>query len=575
MTGVRENLTNLRPIDRHHVTFGDGKRARVLAKGTLNVAGMPKLDDVYWVDGLKANLLSISQLCDGRNQVQFTINYCQVYDQHGVCVMEGDRASNNCYLLSHATTPTAITCMLSKSDEVHLWHQCLGHINFRALKFLANERLIEDIPNIRGDMQIICGDCQAGKQTRAAHKKVDRIYTKRPLELLHMDLMGPMQVESIGRKRYAFVCIDDYTRYSWIMFLREKSEAVHAFVHLATCLINERRNRGENLLSIRSDHGREFENEKFARFCDEQDIVHQFSSPITPQQNGVVERRNRTVQEMTRVMLYAKNVPLNLWAEAMLTATYVLNRVLIRPGMDKTSYELWKGRKPIVKHFHVFGSTCYILTDREQRQKLDRMCDEGLFLGYSPNSRADRVYNKRTRTVVQSINVVIDDAKDSLLRKEPDDDMETRNTGGKPVQESVPDANSEIVPETVLESAEKEDDVHMQDSEDTCQLHVQGYVQDTNSEVVPETVLDDNDVHMQDTNESEVNQTQSGSSENSLQPSSRIQKNHPLSSIIGNPHDKIRTRGKPHINYREMINHSCYLSKVEPKNVKEALQDDH
>ncbi|CAM8963089.1 unnamed protein product [Rhodiola kirilowii] len=292
MTRVREYLTNLRPIDGHHVTFGDGKRARVLAKGTLNVPGMPHLDDVYWVDGLKANLISISQLCDGRNQVQFTRNSYQVYDKHGVCVKEGERASNNCYLLSRAATPAAITCMLSRSDEVHLWNQHLGHINFRSLKFLANERLLEGIPNIRGDMQIICGDCQAGKQTRAVHKKVDRIYTKRPLELLHMDLMGPMQVESIGRKRYAFVCIDDYTRYSWIMFLREKFETVQAFVQLATCLINERRDRGENLLSIRSDHGREFENEKFAQFCDEQGIVHQFSSPITPQQNEVVERRN-------------------------------------------------------------------------------------------------------------------------------------------------------------------------------------------------------------------------------------------------------------------------------------------
>ncbi|CAM8890189.1 unnamed protein product [Rhodiola kirilowii] len=340
MTEVREYLTNLRPINGHHVTFGDRKRARVLAKGTLNVPGMPRLDDVYWVDGLKANLISISQLCDNSNQVQFSRNSCHVYNKHGVYVMEGDRASNNCYLLSRAATPGAVTCMLSRCDEIHLWHQRLGHINFRSLKFLSNEKLIEGIPVIRGDMQIICGDCQAGKQTRTVHKKVDKVYTKRALELLHMDLMGPMQVESLGRKRYAFVCIDDYTRYSWIMFLREKSGNVQGFIQLATRLINERRDRGENLLSIRSDHGREFENEKFARFCDEEGIVHQFSSPITPQQNGVVERRNRTVQEMARVMLHAKNVPLHLWAEAMSTATYVLKRVLIRPGMDKTSYEL-------------------------------------------------------------------------------------------------------------------------------------------------------------------------------------------------------------------------------------------
>ena len=176
-------------------------------------------------------------------------------------------------------------------------------------------------------------------------------------------------------------------------FIRVKSDAFDVFKELC---IQIQREKGSNVVRIRSDHGREFENSKFDDFCDAEGIKHEYSSPITPQQNGIVERKNRTIQESARVMLHAKNVPYHFWAEAMNTACYVHNRVTLRKGTTSTLYELWKDRKPTVKHFHIFGSECFILADREPRRKLDPKSEKGFFLGYSTNSRAYRVYNTKT-----------------------------------------------------------------------------------------------------------------------------------------------------------------------------------
>jgi transposase InsO family protein len=162
-----------------------------------------------------------------------------------------------------------------------------------------------------------------------------------------MDLMGPMQVESLNGKRYVLVCVDDYSRYTWVIFIREKSDAFDVFKEL--CYLIEKE-QGSGVIRIRSDHGKEFENSKFSEFCATKGIEQEFSAPITPQQNGVVERKNRTLQECTRAMLHAQKLPYHFWAEAMHTTCHIHNRVTLRKGTKATQYELWKGRKPTVKY---------------------------------------------------------------------------------------------------------------------------------------------------------------------------------------------------------------------------------
>ena len=183
--------------------------------------------------------------------------------------------------------------------------------------------------------------------------------------------------------------------------------------------------KGIPIVKIRSDHGKEFENARFESFCEKNGIKREFSTPKTPQQNGVVERKNRVIQEMARVMLLNKQISQKFWGEAMNTSCHIGNRIFFRVGTKKTAYEIWNGKKPRVKYFRVFGSKCYILNDWENLGKFDVKSDEGIFLRYSTTSRAYKVFNKRTKIVMESINVKIDDA---LTKVEMIDDGERPST---------------------------------------------------------------------------------------------------------------------------------------------------
>ncbi|PNX60220.1 gag-pol polyprotein [Trifolium pratense] len=201
------------------------------------------------------------------------------------------------------------------------------------MKRVISEEAIRGLPSLQIQEGNICGECQIGKQTKVSHQKLQHLSTSRVLELLHMDLMGPMQVESLGGKKYAFVVVDDFSRYTWVNFIREKSKTFEEFKDLCLQLQKE---KDCGIVRIRSDHGKEFENSKFAEFCATEGIAHEFSSPITPQQNGVVEIKNITLQESARVMLHAKNLPYKFWVEAMNTACYIHNRVTLRTGTATT-----------------------------------------------------------------------------------------------------------------------------------------------------------------------------------------------------------------------------------------------
>jgi hypothetical protein len=221
-----------------------------------------------------------------------------------------------------------------------------------------------------------------------------------------MELMGPTRTTSLGGRRYILVIMDDFSRYTWAILLQEKSDAFDAAQHLFKKIQVE---QNCQIMRIRSDHGREFKNSKFEEFCLLYGIKQEFSSPITPQQNGVRERKNMVIQEMARVMIHSKNLAQHFWGEAVKTACHIINIVYLRPETNKTPYEIWRGKKPTVKYFRISGSKCYILRDRENLGKFDPKSDKGIFLGYSSNSRAYRVFNKRTETVMESINVVVDD----------------------------------------------------------------------------------------------------------------------------------------------------------------------
>ncbi|GJT35045.1 retrovirus-related pol polyprotein from transposon TNT 1-94 [Tanacetum coccineum] len=233
------------------------------------------------------------------------------------------------------------------------------------------------------------------------------VSTTRCLELLHMDLFGPFAVQSYGGNRYTLFIVDDYSRYTWNRFLTDKTEAFDQFKIFSRKIQNQ---LGCLIVSIRTDHGREFDNEVlFGEFCNANGITHNFSAPRTPQSNGVVKRKNRTLQEMSRTMLNEQSLPQKFWCNAVDTSTYILNGILIRTILGKTPYELLRGRKPTLDYFRVFRSKCFILNTKDYLTKFDPKSYEGVFLGYSHNSKAYIILNKHTRKVKESLNVTFDE----------------------------------------------------------------------------------------------------------------------------------------------------------------------
>ncbi|KAK0594562.1 hypothetical protein LWI29_024832 [Acer saccharum] len=244
--------------------FGDGSKKKVVGKGSISVPGLPSLSDALFVDGLKANLISISHLSDEGYSVLFSKNDCSILKPDGQTLLKGMRSSDNCYCLE----ARIVSNNVSMDEQVELWHERLGHMNFRDLRTLGKFECVRGLPKLGKKANGICGPCQQGKQTKSMHKKGKYLSTKEPLELLHMDLMGPMQTESLGGKRYIFVCVDDFSRFTWTYFLREKSETFDKFKMLCTKLQNEMNSNIRSIKRIRSDHGREFENASFESYCD-------------------------------------------------------------------------------------------------------------------------------------------------------------------------------------------------------------------------------------------------------------------------------------------------------------------
>jgi transposase InsO family protein len=177
--------------------------------------------------------------------------------------------------------------------------------------------------------------------------------TSRPLELLHMDLFGPVAYLSIGGSKYGLIIVDDFSRFTWKFFLQDKSETQETLKRFLRRAQNEFELK---VKKIRSDNGSEFKNLQVEEFLEEEGIKHEFSAPYTPQQNGVVERKNRTLIDMARTMLGEFKTPEQFWSEAVNTACHAINQLYLHRLLKKTSYKLLTGNKPNVSYFHVFGS---------------------------------------------------------------------------------------------------------------------------------------------------------------------------------------------------------------------------
>ncbi|KAI3518408.1 hypothetical protein L1887_07114 [Cichorium endivia] len=248
--------------------------------------------------------------------------------------------------------------------------------------------MVRGIPLLKFDNENLCAACALGKKKKKPHKSITDSSISHPLELLHIDLY------------------DDFTHFTWVFFMRLKS---HTFLELRNFIISIDLKVQLPVRRIRSDNGTKFNNRQLEEFLASKGIEHNFSTPYIHQQNGVVERRNRTLVEAARSMLNFANLPLSFWAEAIATTCFVQNRSIINKRLLMTPYKVLIGRKPYVKFFHIFCCSCFIKNNKDHLGKFVPKSDEAIFMGCSSKSVAYHVLNRRTRVIEESFDIEFDD----------------------------------------------------------------------------------------------------------------------------------------------------------------------
>nr|GEZ26436.1 retrovirus-related Pol polyprotein from transposon TNT 1-94 [Tanacetum cinerariifolium] len=343
------------------VRFGNDHVAAILGFGDLRWGNI-LITWVYFVEGLGHNLFSVGQFCDS--------DLCSKHMTESIML-----------LINFVWKFLGTVCF--GNDHIAA---ILGYVVVMASTIIP--------PQLRG------------KSKRASHPLKLVLNSKQWLYLLHMDLCGPMQIASINGKRYVLVIVDDYSRYTWVHFLKTKDETpkvIMSFLKkIFVCL-------QAPVIIVCTENRTEFKNHILKEYFDSVGITHETSAAKNPQQNGVVEGKNCTLVEAARTMLIFSHALLFLWAEAIATACYTQNRSIIHRRFNKTSYELVQGIKPNISYLHVFGDLCYPKNDREDIGERGAKGDIGFFIGHSANSVAYGVYNRRTKKIMETMNITFDE----------------------------------------------------------------------------------------------------------------------------------------------------------------------
>lgn len=399
MTSEKSLYSSMQPLQ-EPIIVKVGNNAKCPAEGTGSVSfvdsngTVKKLSNVLYVPQIKRNLISVAAITDLGHEVSFNKAGAKILDSSGNIVGAGVRR-NNLYELSALTATAGV-------GTSKLWHERFGHIGLAVLKEMHQKGMVAHLPAI-SEMKDTCAACMMGKQQRKAFPQESKNRAKAPLELVHADLCGKMPTQALGGSSYFMLIVDDYSRKMWVYFLRDKAQAFGKFKEWLQLVENE---TGKTVKKFRTDGGGEFTSNEFEDFCKSKGIKRQLTTPHTPQQNGVVERRNRTVMEMARCMLKGKGLPNQFWAEAVNTAVYILNRSYTKALDGKTPHEAYSGKKPSVSHFKVFGSECYMHVPDQERNKLQPKSTRCIFLGYGEDKKAYKLYDPVAKKIMASRDVV-------------------------------------------------------------------------------------------------------------------------------------------------------------------------
>ncbi|GJY41983.1 retrovirus-related pol polyprotein from transposon TNT 1-94 [Tanacetum coccineum] len=351
MTGDRSQLTNFVNKFLGTVKFGNDHVPKILGYGNYQIVNV-MISRVYYVEGLGHNLFFVWQFFDSNLEVAFRQHTCFIRNLEGVDLLTRSRG-NNLYTLSlRDMMVSSPICLLSKASKTKswLWHRRLSHLNFGAINHLARHGLVRGLPKLKFEKDHLCSACAMGKSKKKPHKPKSEDTNQEKLYLLHMDLCGPMRVASVNGKKSKDEAPDFIIKFLKMIQVR--------------LLVTVRR--------IITNNGTESVYQTLREYYEKIGISHETSVALSPQQNGVVKRRNCTLIKAAHTMLIYAKAPLFFWAEAVATARYTQNRSIVRLRPGKTPYEILHDKPPDLSFFHVFGALCYPINDSENLGSYNR-----------------------------------------------------------------------------------------------------------------------------------------------------------------------------------------------------------
>ncbi|GJY61692.1 retrovirus-related pol polyprotein from transposon TNT 1-94 [Tanacetum coccineum] len=401
LTDIKNWLVQSKRLCSASTLVSTGRRVSILVEIILFII------DSGCLKHMMGNLKLLSDFVE-KFLVSFWKSTCYVRDLHGNDLLTDSHRSDLYSITFQDTTFPNPICLMAKaaSSQAWLWHRRLSHLNFNSINLLSKNDIVIGLLKLKFVKDHLCSSYEFEKAKRKSFHTKTTPSSKRRLQLLNMDLCNPMRVESINGKKYFLVIVDDYSRYTWTHFLRSKDETPKVLIDFLRLV---QRGFLAQVRTVQTDKGTKFLNKTLHAYFAQEGITYQTSTARTPEQNSVVKSWNRTLVEATRTMLSAAKIPLYFWAEAIATTSFTQNRSLVIPRHEKTPYHIINGRKSSIKFFHIFGSLCYIVRDGENLDKIKEKGDACIFVGYSTQSRAYRVYNKRTRVVVKTIHVKFDE----------------------------------------------------------------------------------------------------------------------------------------------------------------------
>ncbi|KAL5837333.1 hypothetical protein ACOSQ3_014502 [Xanthoceras sorbifolium] len=445
-TLCREIMENYVSGNFGKVHLADDETLKIVGKGDIRLK-LPngstwKLQGVRHIPGLKRNLISIGQL-DGEGYCT-TFSGCEWKITKGALVVTRGKKCGTLYVTSNLENIVAVADADGKSN---LWHQRLGHMSEKGMKTLLSKGKLPDLKAV--DVGL-CEDCIFGKQKKVSFAKIGKIPKAEKLELIHTDVWGPSPVSSLSGSLYYVTFIDDSTRKVWVYFLKKKSEVFDTFRKWKAMVENE---TGLKIKRLRSDNGGEYRDSRFREFCANSGIKMEKTVPMTPQQNGIAERMNRTLNERARSMRLHAGLPKMLWAEAVNTAAYLINRGPSVPLDGGIPEEVWSGKEVNISHLRVFGCISYVHIDSVERSKLDAKSNKCVFVGYGGDEFGYRFWDYENRKIIRSRDVIFNENlmyKDRSIAESSSSTTEAETKEFAEFEE-ISGSDVQISPETVQE----------------------------------------------------------------------------------------------------------------------------